>query len=343
MSGNDSFIVAILYPGDRAARNSADPAGSRFAALFAALSAAGIRAEPAVYHDDFAEEVEAQLGSAHVVLVWHNPIEGGRTRTVLDTMLRRVADRGVIVSTHPDTILRMGTKDVLVDVRNLPFGSDSHCIHSLAQLESELPRRLAEGPRVLKQHRGHSGIGVWRIEQLSAGRFSLRHAQRGSAAEEGAFMRVLERLAPYFAAGGHMIDQAWQPRLQEGMVRAYLVQGRVAGFGHQAINALYPAHAGDAAPQPGPRLYSGPDDARFQRLRRLLEEKWVALLCERLNVPPERLPLLWDADFLLRGAPGSTEDGYVLCEINVSSVSPYPDSANPALVEAVRALALHAH
>jgi hypothetical protein len=344
MSGNDSFIVAVLYPGDRAARNSADPAASRFAALFAALAAAGIHAEPAVYHDDFAEEVEAQLGRAHVVLVWHNPIEGGQTRTVLDAMLRRVADRGVIVSTHPETIVRMGTKDVLVDVRELPFGSDSHRFESLAQLEAELPRHLAEGPRVLKQHRGHSGIGVWRIEQLGGGRFSLRHAQRGSSAEEGAFSHVLERLAPYFADGGHMIDQAWQPRLQEGMVRAYLVQGRVAGFGHQAINALYPANAGDTAPQPGPRLYSGPDDARFQRLRRLLEDEWVTVLRQRVAVAPERVPLLWDADFFLRGAPGSsTEDGYVLCEINVSSVSPYPESANPALVEAVRALALHAH
>jgi hypothetical protein len=49
-------------------------------------------------------------------------------------------------------------------------------------------------------------------------------------------------LAPYFSAeaGGHLIDQAWQPRLREGMVRAYLVQDRVAGFGHQAINALHP-------------------------------------------------------------------------------------------------------
>jgi len=43
-------------------------------------------------------------------------------------------------------------------------------------------------------------------------------------------------LVPYFEpeAGGHMIDQAWQPRLSEGMVRAYLVGDRVAGFGHQA-------------------------------------------------------------------------------------------------------------
>ncbi|HKU39172.1 MAG TPA: Cj0069 family protein, partial [Polyangiales bacterium] len=285
---------------------------------------------------DIAAEVEAQLSRARVVLVWHNPIENGRTRKVLDDMLRRVAARGVFVSTHPETILRMGTKDVLVDVRDLPFGSDSHRVESVRQLEAELPERLARGPRVLKQHRGHSGIGVWRIEQLDAERFALRHAQRGSLPETVSFARVLERLAPYFADGGHMIDQAWQPRLQEGMVRAYLVRDRVAGFGHQAINALYPASAAEPAPEPGPRSYSGPGDPRFQQLRRRLEEQWVALLVERLGVSPERVPLLWDADFLLGGAPGSSTDQYVLCEINVSSVSPYPESANAALVDAVR-------
>ena len=39
--------VALLYPGDRAMRDRADPAESRFAALFDALAAAGIAAEPA--------------------------------------------------------------------------------------------------------------------------------------------------------------------------------------------------------------------------------------------------------------------------------------------------------
>lgn len=72
--------LAILYPGDRAARDRADPAESRFAALFEALSAAGIAAEPAIYHDAFADEVRDQLLRVQAVLVWHNPIEGGRTR-----------------------------------------------------------------------------------------------------------------------------------------------------------------------------------------------------------------------------------------------------------------------
>lgn len=326
--------VAILYPGDRATRERADPAASRFAPLFEALAAAGLSAEPAIYNDDFAEQVEAQLQRVRVVLVWHNPIEGGRTRQVLDDMLRRVAARGVFISAHPDVILRMGTKDVLVDVRDLPFGCDTHRVDSLAQLQAELPLRLAPGPRVLKQHRGHSGIGVWRIERIGADRFALRHAQRGSQSEEAPLARVVECLAPYFAGGAHMIDQAWQPRLHEGMVRAYLVRERVAGFGHQAINALYPATPEDPAPQPGPRLYSGPDDARFQLLRRQLEERWVGLLSDRLAIPHELLPVLWDADFLLAEA----KDQYVLCEINVSSVAPYPESANAEIVAAVRSL-----
>jgi hypothetical protein len=327
--------LAILYPGDRATRDRADPSQSRFGPLFAALETAGIEAEPAVFDDDFLAEVEAQLRRVRAVLVWHNPIEGGRTRRALDEMLRRVAARGVFVSAHPDTILRMGTKDVLVEVRDLPFGSDSHLVGSLRALQSELPARLAKGPRVLKQHRGHSGIGVWRVEQLGSDVYSLRHAERGSIAERGPLSLVVERLAPYFASDGHMIDQAWQPRLAEGMVRAYLVGDRVAGFGHQAVNALFPPTADDPSPQPGPRLYSGPEDARFQGLRQRLEGEWVAMLLDRLDLDRTRLPVLWDADFLLGTRTNPEEEAYVLCEINVSSVAPYPDSANAQIVRAV--------
>ena len=118
--------LAILTPGDRAARDRSDPAESRFAKLFEAFAAAGVAAEPAIYNDDFADEVLQQLLQVQGVLVWHNPIEGGRSRDRLDAMLRGVAARGIFVSAHPDTILKMGTKDVLLSVRELPFGSDVH-------------------------------------------------------------------------------------------------------------------------------------------------------------------------------------------------------------------------
>ena len=358
--------LALLYPGERAARDRADPAESRFAALFAAFAEAGVAAEPAVYHDDFAGEVAAQLKQVHGVLVWCNPIEGGRRRDRLDAMLRELADGGVFVSTHPDTIVKLGTKDVLVDTLDLPFGSDVHRVESIQQLATDLPARLQRGPRVLKQYRGHSGIGVWRVQWAGAaadaatsataaqattaahgapapardpGRaLLLRHAQRGSEEERVDMPALVQRLAGYFEPeqGGHMIDQAWQPRLAEGMVRAYLVQDRVAGFGHQAVNALYPAHPGEAPPQPGPRLYHGPEEPRFQDLRQRLESGWIELLRQRVGVERERLPMLWDCDFMFGERAAQGPERYVLCEVNVSSVSPFPPSAIAPLVSAVK-------
>ena len=335
--------VALLYPGDRAARDAADPGASRFAALFSALAAAGINAEAAVYHDDFADEVAQQLQAVRVVLVWCNPIEGGRRRDRLDALLREVAATGVLVSAHPDTILRLGTKDVLWETRELPFGSDVRRVDSLDQLQAELPQRLRGGARVLKQHRGHSGIGIWRIEALptDAGApplFTVRHAQRGSAEEQLGMAALLERLAPYFdpANGGHMIDQAWQPRLSEGMVRAYLVEDRVTGFGHQAINALYPSPAGAPAVQPGQRLYFGPEEPAFQPLKQRLESGWIEQLRQRVGVERDRLPLLWDCDFMLGEPTPEQALRWVLCEVNVSSVSPFPPSSIDPLVRAVQ-------
>lgn len=182
------------------------------------------------------------------------------------------------VSAHPDAILGLGTKDVLVDTRELPFGSDVRRIDSIDQLAGELPQRLRRGARVLKQHRGQSGAGVWRVELAEP----------------------------------------------------------ASGFGEQSVNALHPAVPGPPAPQPGPRLYHPADLPRFQDLRRRLEGGWIELLRTCVGVPREQLPLLWDCDFMLgERAPGA-EERYVLCEINVSSVSPFPPSAIEPLVRAVQ-------
>lgn len=335
MDTNRLPSLALLYPGDRAARDRADPAESRFAALFDAFTAAGVQTLPAVYHDDFADEVAEQLKGVDGVLVWCNPIEAGRRRDRLDQVLREVAQAGVFVSTHPDTILKLGTKDVLVAVRDLPFGCDAVRVDSLAQLADELPQRLQHGARVLKQYRGHSGNGVWRVEGVtSPPLMKVRHAVRGSEEELLDMPALQQRLALYFEpdAGGHMIDQAWQPRLVDGMVRAYLVGDEVAGFGHQAVNALYPATDGGPPPATTTRLYYPADLPQFQGLKQSLEGGWVELLRERVGLSREQLPMLWDCDFMFGEQPGS----HVLCEINVSSVSPFPPSAIGTVVEAVK-------
>ena len=102
------------------------------------------------------------------------------------------------------------------------------------------------------------------------------------------------------------------------------------------VNALYPARAGESAPPPGPRLYHGPDTAEFQDLRQRLESTWIDQLRQAVGLRRDQLPLLWDCDFMLGERIAGQPERYVLCEINVSSVSPFPPSAIGVMVEAVR-------
>ena len=340
--------VAILYPGNLEARQSAAPEKSRFLKVFQALAALGVQAEPAVYHDDFCDEVRRQLMQVDGVLVWCNPIEGGHDRSRLDALLREVAAAGVFVSTHPDVILKLGTKEVLYRTRDMGWGCDTHLYLSLQALREALPARLATGIRVLKQNRGQSGDGVWKIELAGAASVAptdatllrVRHAKRGSVEENISLGEFFARCEAYFANGGKMIDQDYQPRLPEGMIRCYLVHDRVEGFGHQAINALYPAPPGappEAAPTPSPRLYHPATLAPFQPLKQQLEQEWMPALQRLLDIPREQLPVLWDCDFMLGPKRASGEDSYVLCEINVSSVSPFPDSAVAPIAQATLA------
>jgi hypothetical protein len=347
--------IAILYPGDLGARRRATSENNRFADLFRAFSAKGIRAEPAVYHDEFCEAVQDQLMQVDGVLVWCNPIEDGRDRSILDSMLRDVAAAGIFVSTHPDAILKLGTKEVLYRTRAIGWGSDTYLYDSIEQLRRELPMRLATGKaRVLKQWRGNGGNGVWKV-QLPMDRVAsdevprtaalprsetillVRHAKRGCIEEAITLGEFSERCQQYFAGNGRMIDQEYQERLPEGMIRCYLVQDKVAGFGHQAINALFPAPQGVSpaeAPQPGPRLYHPPTKPEFQALKQKLEQEWVPAALQLLEIDTETVPILWDCDFLLGPKGGNGANTYVLCEINVSSVAPYPESAVPYIVDA---------
>ena len=87
--------LALLWRGDREARCNATPQSNRFKRVFEELATIGITAEPAVYADEMAGEVREQLLAVDGVLVWVDPLpHQGKTRTVLDALLRDVALRG---------------------------------------------------------------------------------------------------------------------------------------------------------------------------------------------------------------------------------------------------------
>jgi len=133
--------------------------------MFRAFSALGVAAEPVIYTDGTVDGVRDQLLALDGVLVWVNPIEQGLDRSKLDPLLREVADAGVWVSAHPEVISKMATKQVLVDTRQLSWGTATRLYRTAEELRESLPARLTDQQViVLKQHRGMGGNGVWRVE-----------------------------------------------------------------------------------------------------------------------------------------------------------------------------------
>jgi hypothetical protein len=345
MTENNSTIkrrkIAIMWRGDRDARRTATPQNNRYHRVFEELAALGIAAEPAVFDEEFADEVRDQLLRVDGVLVWVNPLQDGiKTRAVLDPLLREVASQGTWVSAHPDVILKMGTKEVLYRTRHLGWGADTYLYKSPREFRDSFPARLrAAGPRVLKQNRGNDGQGVWKVEFVSGEPGGIAwvrvlQALRGSIPEELPRRAFVAQCKPYFAAGGCIIDQPFQPRLPDGMIRCYMAGDRVAGFGHQLIKALIPPPPegpDSPAAQPGPRIMHGPDAPPFQALRRRMESEWTPQMMATLGIDSGSLPVIWDADFLYGPRTASGEDTYMLCEINVSSVFAIPDEAPAAI------------
>lgn len=347
MKNRDAVKIFIVYQDDPATRHNPVPKNRGLEKVFEAFAGKDILAVPVVYHDDFYSEIREQLLNADAVLVWVNPIVDGRDRTKLNSLLGELSQKGIFVSTHPDIIQKLGTKEVLYRTREVGWGSDVYLYSTIDDMKRQIPERLALGEiRVIKQNRGQSGEGVWRVERESGSspfglesQVRVQHAKSGSAPEVMTLTNFFDLCEPYFKAeSGHgcVIDQAYETRIAEGMIRCYLVHDKVAGFGRQEIVALYPNQPdGTPAPQVTKRHYHDASKAEFQKLKQLVEDKWVPAAQKILGIETKRLPVLWDCDFMFGKRDSSDQDTFVLCEINVSCVSPFPESAAEPLVDAV--------
>jgi hypothetical protein len=71
-----------------------------------------------------------------------------------------------------------------------------------------------------------------------------------------------------------------------------------------------------------------------------MESEWTPQMMQLLDIDAGSLPIIWDADFLYGPRDRSGEDTYVLCEINVSSVFPFPEAAPREIARLARARSL---
>lgn len=329
-SNMTSFKVGLLWRGEGQSARAVRPASSRFSAIFAALARRGLHAEPVVYAEKCTDAIRQQLLQMDAVLVWVNPVSAGKRREGLDALLRHVSAAGVLVSAHPDVIDKMGVKSVLHQTGALSWGTDTHFYATAEAFAAEFPGRLVQtGPRVLKQNRGNGGSGVWRVSALADGLVEILGAGGAEPPQIRTMHDFMADWSEDFGIAGGLVDQAFIARHLEGMVRCYMSGGKVVGFGHQLVRALADRAAGPA----GPRVYTGPDDARFQTLRGSMEGDWTPGMLRELRLDPADLPVIWDADFLLGPGTPDGQDTFVLCEINASSVFPIPDEAPDALAQ----------
>jgi hypothetical protein len=58
-----------------------------------------------------------------------------------------------------------------------------------------------------------------------------------------------------------------------------------------------------------------------------MHQEWLPKMIATLGIDRDSLPVIWDADFLYGPKTSAGEDTYVLCEINVSAVWPFPPAA----------------
>jgi hypothetical protein len=299
--------------------------------MFAAFAALGVRAEPVVYSDESVDALRDQLMGLNGVLVWVNPIEHGLDRSTLDPLLRDVAGERVWVSAHPDVILKLGTKEVLVDTTSMGWGTDTRLYRTADELRMQLPARLSEhGPLVLKQHRGMGGEGVWKVEEDGA-LVKVQHAAKGGQPERLPLEAFLARCEPYLAGTGLMVEQPFQPRIGEGMIRVYMTHDTIVGFAHQFPRGLLPP---GAEPPPTTTVFEPPSAPSYGLLRTCLQSEWLPELQHLLDLETSSLPVIWDADFLLGPRTESGDDTYVLCEINASSTFAFPEFAMPTVARA---------
>jgi hypothetical protein len=211
---NQTTIGILLYGSSSPARNAF--AEEKYRILVEKMLEQKWNVKTLTYNHSRREELRNESMTCQAILVWINPIEPGLDRLELDTFLRELANLGILVSAHPDSILKIGTKEVLVNSRILEWSVDACVYHSLAEFEKLFPAQVhRDGIRVLKQYRGNGGQGVWKVTGKPEGKFEVISAARGARPEimtDSALIAFFNEQV--FVCGSHLIDQLWIPTIR---------------------------------------------------------------------------------------------------------------------------------
>lgn len=291
-----------------------------------ALKAKGWNADTIFYTDDKAEEIfdlVKEKYDGYVSRVNPGTIPGGESK-YMET-LEKLSEAGVKGFPRPKTMTGFGAKDSLVKLADTDLvPNDTYAYYDTKTLEEKFPISLSYGERVLKQNRGSTGEGIWRVQvegdKLPEGQaYPLNTKLKCTEAvdnhveyrELGDFMKFCHQYIE--GENGQLVDMRFMPRIVEGEIRILMVGAKPIFVVHKK-----PAESADAF---SATLFSG---AKYTYDE---PEKWQTLIDFFLkNLPTineklgnNEIPLIWTADFMLDNDKDGN-DTYVLGEINCSCV-----------------------
>lgn len=288
-----------------------------------ALEERNVQAEVIFFEADRKEEIFEYVKEHAIAYVSRINPGNLKDESAYFDMLRALCEEGVVGMPHPDAMLKYGAKDALVRLRETPFvHENTYAYYTIDEFKDQFPKSLAQGERVLKQNRGSTGEGIWRVvvetptdatELPLSTRIKCTEAKDNHVEyfELGDFMTFCEQYI--IGENGMLVDMKFLPRISEGEIRVLML-------GDRPINVVHkkPAEHADAF---SATLFSG------AQYRYDAPEEWQHLIDTFLAALPDiterlggyDLPLLWTADFIL-DTDEVGNDTYMLGEINCSCV-----------------------
>lgn len=78
--------------------------------------------------------------------------------------MRDLSKAGLVGMTDPDTMITFGSKAALVEVKESGLvPEDTYVYYTIEDFKKKFPQTLSHNERVLKQNRGSTGQGIWRV------------------------------------------------------------------------------------------------------------------------------------------------------------------------------------
>lgn len=296
-----------------------------------AIRAQGWKSEVIYFHPDKAEEIFDEVSNnydAYISRVNPGNIPGGEKGYF--ELLTKLAQSGLVGMSTPADMMAYGAKDALVKLNQTPLvPEDTAAYYEVEDFHNTFPTSLSYGERVLKQNRGSTGEGIWRV-RLADGSLAST-VEPGTALPLETELKCTEAVdnqthdyklgefmdfCDQYIVGdnGMLVDMRFMPRIVEGEIRILMVGEEPVFIVHKK-----PAEGGDSF---SATLFSG---AKYtydkpEAWPELLEmfAKARPVIAEKLGEGSD-VPLIWTADFMLDTAEDGS-DTYVLGEINNSCV-----------------------